>query len=121
MWAPRTANFAVETLYYTNNLAYHNAYGVKGDGTAVGTPSLTVHTKAYVWTNNVLAGGAGYPYPSITWLPAVADYQNSFDTDYRLVPLSPYVKAATDGKDVGVDWLQSMPILQSPRSLHVTK
>ena len=119
--APRTANFAVEQLVYTNNLAYHNQYGVKGDGAAVGTPSIVAYVPSYVWTNNVLAGGAGQPYPPITWLPAVVDYQNSFDRDYRLVTGSPYIKAGTDGKDLGVDWTQPLPIIQSPRGLRLTK
>jgi hypothetical protein len=119
--APRLAAFAVEALTYTNNLAYHNTYGVKGDGTAVGTPSLIGYAKTFVWTNNVLAGGAGQLYPSITWLPAVADYQLSFDSDRRLVPSSPYYRAATDGKDVGMDWGNPLPILQGPRALRVIK
>jgi hypothetical protein len=119
--APRTANYAVELLTYTNNLAYHNAYGVKGDAAAVGTPSLVAFALSYVWTNNVLAGGAGQPYPPITWLPDVGTYQTSFDSDNRLVPGSPYLKAGTDGKDLGVDWTQPLPIIQSPRALRLTK
>jgi hypothetical protein len=119
--APRPTNYAVEQLTYTNNLAYHNTYGVKGDGTAVGTPSLIAHTYSYVWTNNVLAGGAGQPYPSITWTPTVTAYQSQFDIDYRLVAGSSYLKAGNDGKDVGVDWTQPMPVLLRPINLHVTK
>ena len=102
--AARPGTYAVEHLTYTNNLARHNAYGVKGQGTAVGTPSLTTFTPGFVWTNNALAGGAGYPYPSITWFPTVAVYTQSFDSNYHLVTGSPYIGAATDGKDAGVDW-----------------
>ena len=64
--AARPGTYAVEHLTYTNNLARHNAYGVKGQGTAVGTASLTAFSVSYVWTNNVLAGGAGFSYPSVT-------------------------------------------------------
>jgi hypothetical protein len=105
--AARPGTYAVEHLTYTNNLARHNTYGVKGQGTAVGTPSLTAHTVTYAWTNNVLAGGAGFPYPTITWFPTVAVYAQWFDTNYHLVTGSPYISAATDGKDVGVDWTMS--------------
>jgi hypothetical protein len=119
--APRPTNYAVEQLTYTNNLAYHNTYGVKGDGTAVGTPSLIAHTYSYVWTNNVLAGGAGQPYPSITWTPTVTDFQSQFDIDYRLVAGSSYLKAGNDARDLGVDWTQPMPVLLRPSNLHVTK
>lgn len=113
--ASRPGRFAVEHLVYTNNLARHNEYGVKGQGTAVGTPSLTAYIVGFTWTNNVLAGGAGFPYPAITWLPTVADYNQSFDSDHRLVPGSPYIKAGTDGKDVGVDWGLPMPIVVAPK------
>jgi hypothetical protein len=119
--APRPGAYAVEHLTYTNNLGRHNQYGVKGQGNAVGTPSLTANTVGFIWTNNVLAGGAGFPYPSITWLPGVADYETSFDPDHRLVPGSPYVAAATDGKDVGIDWTNAMPGLVAPARLRIIK
>ena len=125
--AARPGTYAVERLTYTNNLARHNVYGVKGQGTAVGTPSLTAYTVINVWTNNVLAGGAGQPYAPITWLPSVVDYDRQFALDYRLIPQSPYCGAATDGRDVGVDWTQPMPLWPttprppSPTGLRVTK
>src|SRR4051812_3537388 len=105
--ATRPGTFAIEHLTYTNNLARHNTYGVKGQGTAVGTPSLTAFTVSYAWTNNALAGGAGFPYPSITWVPTVTAYAPCFDSNYHLVSGCPYISAATDGKDVGVDWTPS--------------
>jgi hypothetical protein len=119
--APRPGNFAVEQLTYTNNLAYHNTYGVKGQSTASGTPSLIGQTKSYVWTNNVLAGGAGQTYPPITWMPTVVSYQSQLTNDYHLSAQSPYCGAATDGRDVGIDWTQPMPLLQSPKRLLLSK
>jgi len=117
--APRTANFAVEQLTYTNNLAYHNTYGVKGDGSGVGTPSLIAHTVTFTWTNNVLAGGAGQPYPVITWVPSVEEYVAQLDRNYHVRPTSPWSNAATDGRDVGVDWTQPLPALQGPVRLRI--
>jgi parallel beta helix pectate lyase-like protein len=114
--APRTAAFAVERLTFTNNLALHNAYGVKGEGTGVGTPSLVAHTRSFTWTNNVLAGGAGAPYPAITWMPTVAEYRAQFDAEYSLKRTSVYLSAGTDGRDLGVDWTV-MPLPRSPRNL----
>jgi hypothetical protein len=119
--APRPTLYAVEQLTYTNNLGYHNTYGVKGDGTAVGTPSLIAHTQTFVWTNDVVAGGAGQPYPAITWTPSVAEYAQQLDSDYHLLPTSPYIKAATDGRDVGVDWTQPMPLLLRPKGVRAVK
>jgi hypothetical protein len=124
----RSGDYAVERLTYTNNLARHNAYGVKGQATAIGTPSLTAFTVSYVWTNNVLAGGAGQPYPPITWVPSVAEYESQFGASYHLLPQSPYCGAATDGRDVGVDWTQPVPLWppaitapQSPTVVRVAK
>jgi len=119
--AARAGAYAVERLTYTNNLARHNTYGVKGQGTAVGAPSLSAYTVSTVWTNNVLAGGAGQPYPPITWVPSVAEYQSQLAPDYSLVPQSPYCRAATDGRDVGVDWTQPNALPQSPKGLRITK
>jgi hypothetical protein len=119
--AARPGAYAVEHLTYTNNLAPHNQYGVKGQGTAVGTPSLLAQTLGFTWTNNVLAGGAGQPYPAITWFPTVAVYRSQFEPDDRLVATSPYCGAATDGRDVGVDWNQPIPWLQSPKRVRVIK
>jgi hypothetical protein len=119
--AARSGAYAVERLTYTNNLARHNTYGVKGQGTAVGTPTLTAYTVSNVWTNNVLAGGAGQPYPPITWVPSVVEYQSQLASDYTLLPQSPYCRAATDGRDVGVDWTLPNALPQTPKGLRITK
>ena len=120
--AARPGNYAVEHLTYTNNLALHNQYGVKGQGTAVGMPSLTAHTVGFRWTNNVLAGGAGYFYPAVTWVPAVADYRAQFRSDYTLVPTSIYRFSGTDGLALGFDWAggaSAPPLPQPPAQLRV--
>jgi hypothetical protein len=101
--AARPGAYAVEHLIFTNNLAPHNEYGVKGQGTAVGTPSLTAHTVGFTWTNNVLAGGAGFAYPSLTWMPTVVEYRAQFQFDYTLIPTSSFCKLGTDGLDIGFD------------------
>jgi hypothetical protein len=63
----------IASLTVTNTLANHNAYGVKGDGTAIGTPSLGKFAPGYVWKQNVLLGGAGKgSYPAETWFDTAA-------------------------------------------------
>jgi hypothetical protein len=119
--AARSGAYAVERLTYTNNLARHNTYGVKGQGTAVGTPSLIAYTLSNVWTNNVIAGGAGHPYPPITWVPSVVEYQSQLAPDYMLLPQSPYRLAATDGRDVGIDRTVPSALPQTPTGLRITK
>jgi hypothetical protein len=62
------ATYGVQQLTVTNNLANHNAYGVKGDGTGIGLPSLTRYASGFAWAQNVLLGGAGKgSYPPETW------------------------------------------------------
>jgi hypothetical protein len=62
------ATYGVQQLTVTNNLANHNAYGVKGDGTGIGLPSLTRYASGFVWAQNVLLGGTGKgSYPPETW------------------------------------------------------
>jgi hypothetical protein len=118
--APRPGAYAVEHLTFTNNLALHNEYGVKGQGTAIGTPSLTAHTAGYTWTNNVLAGGAGHPYPAVTWVPTVAEYRSQFLAAYTLMPGSPYSKAAADGLALGFDWVAPFDWPKPPINLRLT-
>jgi hypothetical protein len=118
--ARRTAAYAVEQLTFTNNLAPHNDYGVKGESTGIGTPSLAGNTSWFLWTHNVLAGGAAWPYPVLTLVPTVAEFRAQFNPDYTLVPGSPYRAAGTDGLDFGFDWVGTgdrRP--RSPRSLRI--
>ena len=118
--APRTAAYAVEQLTYTNNLANHNDYGVKGESTGIGTPSLVGNTVSFLWTNNVLAGGAGWTYPVLTLFPTVAEYRAQFKSDYTLVLGSPYRNAGTDGRDLGFNWVAAAPVPpNAPRNLRV--
>jgi hypothetical protein len=72
----------------------------------------------YIWTNNVFAG----PWPtSGGWTAAMmpqgngnaypvslvnVGYTNVAGGDYSLSSISPYKGAASDGKDIGVDWNQ---------------
>jgi hypothetical protein len=116
---PRSGTFAVEQLTFANNLAWHHQYGVKGDGTATGSPSLFAYTRTLNWTNNVLAGAVGWTYPSVTWMPTVAEYRAQFDQDYRLTSSSVYHRIGSDGRDLGVDWTAALPLVPSPRNLRI--
>jgi hypothetical protein len=114
--APRPGTFAIERLTFTNNMALHNSYGVKGQSTGIGTPSLTGHTLSFIWTNNVLAGAAGYPYPPITWMPTPTEYRAQFEADYRLTAQSIYHNKATDGTDLGFNWVPSTGQVPRPHA-----
>ena len=100
------ASYQHQRLCEADRSANHGEYGVYGDRIGVGTVAFSL-TRSYVWTNNVLAGGAGNTYPSVTWLPSVAEHQQNFNGDYTLVASSKYRAAGNDGKDLGV--LGSLP------------
>jgi hypothetical protein len=105
----RPAAFAVENLTITNTLAYYGDYGLFADGAGMGKVGLTAMTRTYLWTNNVLAGGGGVVYPSITWMPSVLDHRAQFNSDYTLVTTSWYRHAGNDGQDLGAVRSSSFP------------
>jgi hypothetical protein len=102
--APRPAAFAVDNLTHTNSLGNHNDYGVFGEEVGIGQVALQL-TRAWVWTNNVLAGGDGgsYSYPIQTWKPSAAEHAAEFanTTDYELAPTSAYRTRDTVGAALG--------------------
>jgi hypothetical protein len=98
---------AVSGLVFTNNLARHNRYGIKGSGSASGLPTLTRYFPGAVVKGNVLAGGPSAAYPSGNHFPAASEFLTQFVSaatgDFRLASSSPYNNKATDGKDIGAD------------------
>jgi hypothetical protein len=99
---------------YRNNITPHNAYGITGSGTNAGNLTFRTYFPGIVFARNVLAGpwAAGTPksmyseQPS-NFFPASLDavgFVNLTKGDYRLAPSSPYKRAGTDGKDLGVDF-----------------
>ena len=91
-----------------NNLLRDNKYGLMGDNTTEGNPTLAMYTtNPYVHANAIAGASASvYPtdndYPTLTqWL---ADFVSVSSADYRLLSSSLSNNAATDGKDIGVDF-----------------
>jgi len=92
---------------FTNNLVRHNAYGVKGDGTAPGIDTLAKYFPAAVFRRNIIIGPQGPRYPGDNFLPASTDkvgFVSGATSRYRLGDASPYRKGATDGSGVGCDF-----------------
>jgi hypothetical protein len=103
----------VPGFVYRNNIQSHNAYGVFGSG--VGSYALKRFFPDAVFEKNVIVG----PWPTRGGAtPAnYSDHPNNFfpnsldevkfvdrpHGNYRLAPTSPYRRAATDGRDIGVD------------------
>jgi hypothetical protein len=102
--------YQIQGFVLKNNLLRDNKYGIFGDNSSEGIPSLTKYTpNAYVHANAI--GGADpaiYPtdndYPSLAqWL---ADFVDRSAANYQLVSTSLSNNAATDGKDIGVDFAE---------------
>src|SRR5437868_1750927 len=93
----------------TNNLTIENPWGIFGDGGYIGTAALTQYTPSYVFSKNLMvsasssANPAGNFYPSAVSNVGFVDFAGG---NYALSPSSPYHNAGTDGKDVGVDFVQ---------------
>jgi hypothetical protein len=94
------------SFVYTNNIARHNTYGANG------TASLEANAPGYIFTKNVFSelAGSGFTqamYPSNNFFPltvAAIDFVDYNNGDYHLAVSSPYRNAATDGKNIGVDF-----------------
>lgn len=94
---------------YTNNISLHNTYGIMGDSSSPGTPSITKYFPGGIVRCNVLAGGKASLYPTPNGFPSVADWNASFVSpaaaDYRLRAGSPVALAGCSGEMPGADIL----------------
>lgn len=93
---------AYNRFVFTNNIAQHNAYGIKGSGTGVGNPTLAVYFPNAVVRRNVLVGADSTLYPVDNYFPPDVGSVGFVSTqDPRLLSTSPYHNMATDGSDIG--------------------
>jgi hypothetical protein len=95
-------------LVLTNNLLRDNLYGIMGQGSSEGTATLNMYTGSPVVTRNAIGGASASLYPSGNDFPSmaqwIADFVNPAAGDYHLRSSSLSRGAATDGKDIGVDY-----------------
>jgi hypothetical protein len=95
---------------FTNNIAPHNTYGVKGDGVGSGKEALDSYFPNATFRRNLIAGGtADWPhfYPADNYYPAASSFNSQFVNrsggDYHIATSSPGYHGGTDGKDVGAN------------------
>jgi hypothetical protein len=92
---------------FTNNVARHNAYGIKGDDRGSGIDTIQAYFPASIFTSNVFADAPPRSYPGGNLFPSSAEFRRQFVSydakDYRLVPASPWRGAGTDGLDLGAN------------------
>jgi hypothetical protein len=95
-------------LRFVNNLMRHGAYGVFGNGGAIGTAAFEQYCRRWSFAGNAVAGAdAGRYPPGNLYLPAFdpAFFADAARGNYRVT--HPRVKGrATDGKDPGCDFDQ---------------
>lgn len=85
---------------FRHNLLLHGAYGLKGDGTATGTPTLARYFPGVIWEGMVLAGGIASRYPVGTRCPTVEAFTAGFldydAGDYTVRPEGPWAGSGCD-------------------------
>jgi len=109
----------VDGFVFTNNVASHGAYGIIATNHGVGNDSIRASFPGGVVTGNVLAGGEARLYPAGNFFPSADDFRRQFVDfeahDFRLRPASPWMKAGTDGRDLGADLQATRPTLPPRR------
>lgn len=105
----REAPSEAERFVFRNNLSPHNQNGVIGQGLAVGSDSINAYFPGAVFLRNALAGGRASRYPGDNLFPDVERFSQQFvnfaSRDYRLKSDSEFRRAATDGADLGVNFV----------------
>jgi hypothetical protein len=84
----------------------HNGFGVKGDGTGIGNPTLATYFPACNFQRNLLVGGRSTNYPGNNFFPGSTNeigFQDRSGGNYRLQFGSSYKAGGTDGRDIGAD------------------
>jgi hypothetical protein len=110
----------VERFRFKDNIAFHNAFGVHGQGRAVGQDTLNAYFPDAEFDHNVLAGAKPSLYPPGNAFPSVADLMLEFmgpeEGDFRLKAGSKFLTAGADGGAIGapVQELRTMLERQDP-------
>jgi Carbohydrate binding module (family 6)/Right handed beta helix region len=94
----------------TNNLLKQNSWAIYGDAIGQGLPALTHYAPGGTVLGNTFAGASAKLYPVGNDFPTVtqwlADFTSRSAGNYTLVSTSLSRGAATDGKDIGVDFTE---------------
>ena len=96
------------SFVFTNNIVPNNQYGVFGDyGVGIGSVAINAYFPGSSFARNAIVGGQASTFPDGNFFPSALSavgFVNLADRNYALAPGTPYVRAGTDGKDVGVDF-----------------
>ena len=90
-----------------DNVHKHNTYGIKGDATNSGNPTISRFLPGSVIERNVFAGGPASQYPAGNYFPSVAEFEAQFVNpaghNFAFVPGSMFRSAGANGSPVGAD------------------
>ncbi|HVG38142.1 MAG TPA: hypothetical protein VM870_02575, partial [Pyrinomonadaceae bacterium] len=108
----------VTNFVWTNNVAPHNKYGIKGQSTPSGNETLAQFFPGAVFKGNVIAGAKKSLYPADNFYPAtLAEIglgdRASGETSARAKTAAKF--KGTDGKEVGCDLQSLAPAFASVR------
>jgi hypothetical protein len=104
-WALIEAGAKSPGLIFNNNIVY-NVWGIQGEGTNVGIPTLDYYNAPWDLRRNLFINGMWSQYPQDNLGAPNADqvgFVNRAGGDYRLAASSPFRGKGTDGKDLGAD------------------
>jgi hypothetical protein len=91
---------------FRNNIGELGSYGVKGDLSVEGTPTLTKWTPTYTFGRNVMVKTTGFTYPSENYFPSSKSsigFVSAATGNYRLASGTAYKGKSTDGTDPGAN------------------
>ncbi len=96
------------SFVFTNNIVSYNQYGVFGDyGIGLGMLAINAYFPGSSFARNAVVGGLASNFPADNYYPsalAAVGFVDLANRNYVLAPGTPYVRAGTDGKDVGADF-----------------
>lgn len=100
-------------VVFTNNIIGHGRLGVAGSGKSAGNATIEHYFPGSVFRKNLFVGAPPHvkplQYPPDNFFVAGPDAVKFVEWkagNYRLTPESPYCKAGTDGKDLGVEFIK---------------
>lgn len=104
-----------KNFVFTNNIGFHNEYGIISVGSrpggGIGSAALQAYMERYIFRKNVIVGSDSARYPTDNFYPAnvrdlkFIDYNKG---DFQLNQSSALKQKATDGKDIGCDYATIM-------------
>ncbi|HEY8559746.1 MAG TPA: hypothetical protein VIL74_05035 [Pyrinomonadaceae bacterium] len=96
----------VKNFEFRNNIVFENEYGMKGDSTASGQPTIDKFFPAGSFACNLIIGGKSASYKEKNlYVESLgpAAFANPEKGDYRLKRDSAYVSSGCGGKRIGAD------------------